>query len=62
MRIVGKDPALHKAELIEGELFIILPPEEIKSYSTLLTIGVYAGDKRVDELQTSFVGPIHQVK
>lgn len=60
VRIVGREPLLHEAELIEGELFIVLPPEEIKSYSTLLTIGVFAGDKQVDELQTSFVGPIHK--
>lgn len=62
VQVVGKSLDLHKADLIEGELFIILPPQEIKSYSTLLTMKVMAGDKQVDELQTSFVGPIHKAQ
>jgi hypothetical protein len=56
--LVGKELDLPKAELIEGEFFIVLPPDEIHGYSTLVTVGVFSGDKLLDKVRASFVGPM----
>jgi cytochrome c oxidase accessory protein FixG len=58
VKVVGKELMLPKAELIEGEFFIALPPSEIQGYSTLVTVGVYSGDHLLDEVRASFVGPM----
>jgi cytochrome c oxidase accessory protein FixG len=58
IKLVGKEVFLEKAALGQGALFIVLDPEEVKGTKTKLTIGVYSGDRRIEEVNTTFVGPI----
>jgi len=48
---VGKD------NLAQTSLLIALDPEDIKSSSTKLVVGVYANGKRIETVKTMFVGP-----
>lgn len=48
---VGED------SLAEGEFFLIVPKEEIKKTKTLVNIQVFSGNKIVDNVNTSFLGP-----
>ncbi len=56
--LVGAARELGKAELIEGELFIILDKADVHGYTTELNVGIFSGDKLIDQVRTSFVGPI----
>jgi cytochrome c oxidase accessory protein FixG len=43
--------------LVEGEFFVIMPRSEITKTKTPVNIHVMSGDKVVDEITTSFLGP-----
>ena len=58
IRLVGKEVNLEKASLAQGALFILLDHKELRGTKTKLTIGVYSGDRLIEEVSTSFVGPI----
>ena len=58
VKLVGREQELSKASLIEGELFIVLDKTEVHGYSTELTVGIFSGDKLLDQVRTTFVGPI----
>ena len=42
-----------------GSFFIILPREVIRNRKTLLKLGLYEGDKKIDVVKTSFLGPVN---
>ncbi len=56
--LVGKEVHVEKAALSQGALFILLDHKELRGTKTKLTIGVYSGDRLIEEVSTSFVGPI----
>jgi hypothetical protein len=58
VRLVGKDVFLEKAALGQGAMFIVLDPSEITGTKTKLRIGVYSGDRLIETVGTTFVGPI----
>jgi hypothetical protein len=39
-------------------MFIFLPTSEVQGMKTKLRIGVYSGDRLVEEVKTVFVGPM----
>ncbi len=41
-----------------GTFFIVLPRNEIKDRKTILRIGLYENGVKLDEVKTSFLGPI----
>ncbi len=45
-------------ELAEGKIFVVLPKELVTNYKNSIRIGVYSNDKKIDEIKTSFNGPI----
>lgn len=57
VQMVGKPIDLKPGELAQGELFIILRKEQLDGMRTNVVVGVYSGDKLVDKVKTSFVGP-----
>lgn len=57
IKMVGKDIKVEKESKNESEFFIILPLREIKERKTKLVVGVYVGNKRIEKVQTSFLGP-----
>ncbi len=62
IKLVGKDVFLEKAALGQGAMFILLDPSELKGTKTKLTIGVYSGERLIEEVNTTFVGPIRSAK
>ncbi|MCC6540873.1 MAG: 4Fe-4S dicluster domain-containing protein, partial [Flavobacteriales bacterium] len=57
IQLVGRPIELKPGELAQGELFIILPKDQLDGMKTKVVVGVYSGDKMVDKVKTSFVGP-----
>jgi cytochrome c oxidase accessory protein FixG len=51
-----------KAGLAQTSVLIALEPQYLQGPRTKLTIGVYSGDKRLETLQTIFVGPRDETK
>jgi cytochrome c oxidase accessory protein FixG len=58
IELVGKAIHLERAALAQGALFIKLDKARLKGTKTTLTIGVFSGDRLLEEISTSFVGPI----
>ncbi len=60
IKIVGNDLNLKSQEIDDAKFLIILPKDEIKTMSTPIKIGVYAGNKLIKEINTSFLGPVEE--
>jgi len=58
LQLVGKPIEVAPGELAQGELFIILPKDQLEGMKTPVVVGVYSGDKLVDRVKTAFVGPV----
>jgi len=56
--LVGKPMVLGPGSLGEGELFVILPKSSLQGMKTKLLIGVFSGDRLLEKVSTSFVGPM----
>ena len=46
--------------ILEGKFLVLLPKDEIKLMNTPLLIGVYKGNEKIDEIKTSFLGPVKE--
>ncbi len=58
VKLAGRDIMLQKASQAEGQMFIILDPSAVKGMKTRVRIGVYSGDKMVEEISALFTGPM----
>jgi len=58
IQLIGKPLAPKAGELVQTELFVILPKAELDGIKTKVVIGIYSGDKLVEKVKTSFVGPM----
>ncbi|MCB0814512.1 MAG: cytochrome c oxidase accessory protein CcoG, partial [Flavobacteriales bacterium] len=58
VKLIGRDVELERAKLAEGELFIVLDRDQLQGMKTKVKVGVYSGDKLIEEVSTSFVGPM----
>jgi cytochrome c oxidase accessory protein FixG len=58
VRLVGKAPALTPGSLGQTELFVVLDPSQLDGMKTRVTIGIYSGDKLLEKVRASFVGPM----
>jgi len=56
--IGGKTIRLKKDDEGAGAFFIILPRQSVRERKTLLHIGLYEGNKKIDEIRTNFLGPV----
>ncbi|WP_431209537.1 4Fe-4S dicluster domain-containing protein [Puia sp. P3] len=54
----GETIAIKREEESAGNFFIILPRREIVARKTRLRLGLYEGDKKIDEVSTNFLGPV----
>lgn len=55
---VGRALEVKAGELGQGELFIILDKGRLHAMKTKVVIGIYAGDRLLEKVSTSFVGPL----
>ncbi len=62
VQVVGKELMLRNAQLMEGEMFIILDPHELAGYNMEVTVGVFTGDRLLEKVRTSFIGPMTKAK
>jgi hypothetical protein len=58
VRLVGKEINLEPGALGQSELFVILPTSELDGMKNKVILGVYSGDKLLEKVSTSFVGPM----
>ena len=59
IKVIGRQLDLKAGELGQGELFIVLANDQLDGMKTKLVIGIYSGDKLLEKVKTSFVGPIN---
>ncbi|HMQ74538.1 MAG TPA: cytochrome c oxidase accessory protein CcoG [Flavobacteriales bacterium] len=59
IELVGKEIELQPAALAQGSLFIILDPSTMSGMKTKVNIGVYTDDRLLEDVSTTFVGPIN---
>ncbi|MEI6411391.1 MAG: cytochrome c oxidase accessory protein CcoG [Bacteroidota bacterium] len=58
LQLVGQQPApIQKGAKAEGAFFITMPADQLTGRKTELTIDVYSGDQKIDEIKTNFMGP-----
>jgi len=55
--IGGKTIAVKKEEESTGTFFVVLPRALVHERKTTIRIGLYQGDKKIDEKKTNFLGP-----
>jgi cytochrome c oxidase accessory protein FixG len=59
IQIIGGNHVLVKAEgQGTGSFFITLPKKEINKRKTVVKLGIYEGTRLIDEISTSFLGPV----
>jgi cytochrome c oxidase accessory protein FixG len=58
IKMIGKDITILKESKTESEFFILLPKEKIKGRKTVLFVDVYSGEKKLESVKTTFLGPI----
>jgi cytochrome c oxidase accessory protein FixG len=59
IQMVGKDMHVHKESKSETEFFIFRDRKKISFRKTRITIGVYSGDKKIQTVHTTFLGPVY---
>jgi polyferredoxin len=57
IKVIGRSMDLKAGELAQGEMFVILPKDQLKGMKTKVIIGVFQGDRLLEKVSTSFVGP-----
>lgn len=62
VKMIGSDFNLPPAGIIEGKFIIYVAKDKIKMMNTPFTIQVFAGDKMLNELESSFNGPVNNTK
>jgi cytochrome c oxidase accessory protein FixG len=61
IKLVGKEKIkIEPSGILEGKFLVMLPEDEIKVMNTPLRIGVYRDNRKIDEIKTSFLGPIKE--
>ena len=58
VRLIGGDFAVGSQQAVQGKAMVLLDRSIITKMSTPLVIGVYHGDERVGEVETTFLGPV----
>lgn len=62
IKMIGSDFKLPPAGIIEGKFLIYVSKDDIKMMNTPFTVQVFAGDKLLNELESSFNGPVTNIK
>jgi cytochrome c oxidase accessory protein FixG len=58
VEIIGdKTIAVKKEEESSGTFFVVLPKEAVNGRKTKIKLGLYEGNRKIDEIQTNFLGP-----
>ena len=58
LQLVGKDIEAIVGKNVEGALFIKMPESDLTGYKEKMQISVYSGDKLIETVSVTFMGPI----
>ncbi|MES2555765.1 MAG: cytochrome c oxidase accessory protein CcoG [Bacteroidota bacterium] len=58
IRMIGKEIVIGKTSNAESTFFILLPRKTVRERKTSITIGIWSGNKRLETVNTSFLGPL----
>lgn len=59
VNVIGNDLVMEPKSVKKGVAMIVIPGEEIQEASIKLDVGVYDGEKLIDKVRVSFMGPLH---
>lgn len=63
IKLIGNENIkIEQSGILEGKLLVLLPKDEIKVMNMPLRIGVYRDNQKIDEIVTSFLGPLKENK
>ncbi len=57
LKIMGGELVVPKEQLTQASILVALKPSELKSGKTALRIGVYSNHKKIETVDTAFIGP-----
>jgi polyferredoxin len=57
IRVVGKELTVNAASEAAGTFFIVLPQSAAGQRKTTLKLALYAGERKIKSISTSFLGP-----
>ena len=58
IKMIGNpNPIVEEQGIAEGVMFVIMEREELEGVKTKLKIGIYEGERRIEVVKTSFMGP-----
>lgn len=57
IRMIGGDINVDPDALAESAFFVELPKDKVNLVNTRVHIGVYSGEKKLEDIETSFIGP-----
>lgn len=60
LTMVGKDLSVKSGEITDGTFFVSYPQSKIDKIKTEVLIGVFADGEMIDELKSSFIGPVYK--
>lgn len=58
LKLVGQEMDLKPQEIYDGKILVVIPKSEIEKMNTPITIGFYSNGKLLDNIRTSFLGPV----
>ena len=57
VNLVGTELQIESNDVVESAFFVTLPIDELEGVKTKLVIDVYTGDRKLETVKTSFMGP-----
>jgi cytochrome c oxidase accessory protein FixG len=57
LTMFGGQAIVPHEQQIESSVLVEIAPESLTSRNTTITVGVYSGDKKLDTVKTTFIGP-----
>lgn len=60
IKIIGNELNLEPDTIVGAKFFVYLSKNKLDRTNTPLTIGVYSNNKKINEINTSFLGPYKQ--
>jgi cytochrome c oxidase accessory protein FixG len=60
LEMVGGKLAVPEGDLGQSAFFVRIPKEDIRTNKTIAKIKVFSDDEEIDEIETSFLGPVYK--
>lgn len=57
VEMVGKGITVAANSSAQGALFVVMDPQDLEELSSEIEIGIFSGDRKLEEIETKFLGP-----